>query len=119
MKQGSTEYAIFVCFQVGMFAINYLEHETRLGNPDLNLPMSYFYGDIDWMDEQAGLRVVSKNRYAASKLSEVYFITNSDHHMYFDNPDEFAGLIINDIFFTEERLHLIEGRLESQEPYNS
>ena len=58
------------------------------------------------------MRVVRKSKYAASKLSEVYFITNSDHHMYFDNPEEFANLIIEDIFFTEERLHLIEGRPE-------
>ena len=73
MMEGSTEYAIFVQFHVGMFAINPLETEDRLANPTLNLPMSFFYGDIDWMDEHSGRRVVSKNMYS-EKLSHVYIV---------------------------------------------
>ena len=96
MREGSTEYAIFVCFHVGMFAINPLETEDRLGNPGLNLPVSFFYGDIDWMDEHSGRRVVEKNTYK-DKLSHVYIVNKSDHHMYFDNPEEFAKLIVYDV----------------------
>jgi cardiolipin-specific phospholipase len=66
MRDGSTEYAIFVCFHVGMFAINPLEAEERLSNPDLNLPISFFYGDRDWMDHKAGRRVIERNRYTSS-----------------------------------------------------
>ena len=106
MRDGSSEYAIFVQFHVGMYAKNPLECETRLANKDLNLPISFFYGDIDWMDETAGRRVLSKNIYEG-KLSHLYTIDKSDHHMYFDNPEEFARLIIHDVFDTEERSHLI------------
>ena len=110
MRDGSTEYAIFVCFHVGMFAINPLEAEERLSNPDLNLPISFFYGDRDWMDHRAGRRVIERNRYTSSQLSAVYTVNDSDHHMYFDNPEEFARLIIADIEFTEDRLHLLKDR---------
>lgn len=106
MLEGSTEYAIFVCFHVGMFAINFLEAEERLGNPDLNLPISFFYGDSDWMDEKAGRRIVAKNMYADA-LSHVYVVNSSDHHMYIDNPEEFARLIIHDIEYTEERSDML------------
>lgn len=108
MRDGSTEYAIFICFTMGMWAINPLESEIRLSNPGFNLPMSFFYGDRDWMDEDAGRRIVSKNKYESSKLSAVYTVNNSDHHMYLDNPEEFAKLIIADIYFTEDRIQLIE-----------
>jgi hypothetical protein len=54
MKDGSTEYAIFICFELGMFAINPLEDSTKLGNENLDLPISFFYGDRDWMDETGG-----------------------------------------------------------------
>ena len=89
MRDGSTEYAIFICFELGMFAVNPLETEDRLGNPDFPVPVSFFYGDIDWMDVKGGQRVVDNNKFKGTK-SHVYIVTNSDHHMYLDNPEEFA-----------------------------
>ncbi len=85
-----------------MYAINPLEDESRLGNPDLALPISFFYGDIDWMDYRGGERVMSKNAFHRS-LSNMYIIENSDHHMYLDNPEEFAERIIRDINDTLDR----------------
>jgi hypothetical protein len=41
-----------------MFAKNPLESEERLGNPLLPIPVSFFYGDRDWMDYKGGERVV-------------------------------------------------------------
>ena len=96
MREGTTEYAIFICFRIGMFAINPLENLSRLGNPDLNLPVSFFYGDIDWMDCNGGERIVERKNHCKD-ISKVYIVKNSDHHMYMDNPEEFAYLIINDI----------------------
>ncbi len=107
MRDGSTEYAIFICFHPGTYAINPLEGENRLKNPDLDLPISFFYGDRDWMDHRAGRRVLEANRYVSSKLSVVYTVNNSDHHMYLDNPEEFSKLIIDDIEYTESRIHLL------------
>ena len=99
MREGSTEYAIFICFEIGMFAHNPLESVERLGNPNLEIPVSFYYGDIDWMDIEGGNRVVEINKF--KDLSKVYKIKNSDHHMYLDNPQEFASEIIKDIEMTE------------------
>lgn len=63
MREGSTEYALFICFEMGMYAHNYLESENRLGNPDLPIPISFFYGDRDWMYDSAGSRVIKKNKF--------------------------------------------------------
>ncbi len=104
MREGSTEYAIFICFKLGMFAHNPLETEDRLGNPNLPIPVSFYYGDQDWMDHRGGRRVVEKNTYSGI-ASHVYTIHNSDHHMYLDNPEEFARLIITDIIDTEEKVY--------------
>lgn len=104
MREGSTEYAIFICFKLGMFAHNPLETEDRLGNPELPIPVSFYYGDVDWMDHRGGRRVVEKNRFEGI-ASHVYTINNSDHHMYLDNPEEFARLIISDILDTEEKVY--------------
>ena len=58
MQDGTTEYAIFISFEVGMYAKNPLESAHLLGNPELPFAISFFYGDIDWMDKDAGQRVV-------------------------------------------------------------
>jgi hypothetical protein len=58
MRAGSTEYALFICFEVGVIAINALENENRLGNPELKFPISFFYGDDDWVNQTSGNRVV-------------------------------------------------------------
>ena len=93
MRDGSTEYAIFISFEVGMFAHNPLERESLLGNKDLPIPVSFYYGDIDWMDKKGGKRVVARNKFKDT-YSHVYIISGSDHHMYLDNPKEFAEKII-------------------------
>lgn len=64
MKEGSSEYAIFICFKLGMYAVNPLETVERLGNPELPIPISFFYGDLDWMDPNGGRRILEKNRFS-------------------------------------------------------
>jgi cardiolipin-specific phospholipase len=54
MRDGSSEYAIFICFEPGMWPINPLENSDRLGNSDFPIPVSFFYGDVDWMDYRGG-----------------------------------------------------------------
>jgi len=73
MREGSTEYAIFICFVLGMYAVNPLELDNRLGNPEFDLPISFIYGDIDWMDHRGGRRIVAKNKYKDG-LSQVYML---------------------------------------------
>ena len=52
--------------------------------------------DFDWMYTPAGEKLLQKNPYYNTH-SKVYIIENSDHHMYFDNPQEFANKILLDL----------------------
>jgi hypothetical protein len=54
MREESTERAIFLCFYAGMWAKRPLSSLDRLGNPNLPFPVSFFYGDRDWMDRKGG-----------------------------------------------------------------
>ena len=49
------------------------------------IPVSFFYGDRDWMMKCGGESVVNKNPFKGTH-SHVHIVENSDHHMYFDNP---------------------------------
>lgn len=109
MREGSTEYAIFICFEIGLWAFNPLESEKRLGNPEIAIPISFYYGDSDWMDYRGGQRIVDKNIFKYSNdetqkkaLSKLYIIQDSDHHLYLDNPKELARIMVGDILQAEE-----------------
>ena len=94
MSPGSSEYALQTLFGLGVFAhkplVNRLEELV-------DIPISFFYGEHDWMDAKGGNSV--KEIYPDG-LCKVYVIAGSDHHLYLDAPDLFAQSIIDD--FAEE-----------------
>jgi pimeloyl-ACP methyl ester carboxylesterase len=60
------------------------------------MPMSFFFGDRDWMRKVGSEDVLSKNPYTG-RYSHMHIIQNSDHHLYFDNPQGLAEAIIKDL----------------------
>lgn len=96
MREGSTEYAIFICFEVWLWAVNPLESQKRLGSPEFALPVSFYYGEYDWMDKRGGQRVVSNNIFNVAQegtdkpLSIVHIIDGSDHNVHLDNPKQLS-----------------------------
>lgn len=56
MRRGTTEYAILIMFNPTLTAHLPLGTPDKLGNPDFPVPISFFYGDEDWVanvDEDA------------------------------------------------------------------
>lgn len=52
LRPGSTEYAIFIIFNHLMFAHHALDTKDRLGG--IPIPVSFYFGDKDWMYTPAG-----------------------------------------------------------------
>lgn len=82
-----------------MFAKHPLELDDRLGG--VPIPVSFFYGDRDWMKKEGGEAVVAKNPYRGTQ-SHVHIVKESDHHMYWDNPEDFAEKILLDLANIDE-----------------
>lgn len=113
MREGSTEYSLAICFDQALYAYNPLEAAGRLGNPDLPFAISFFYGDIDWQDNCGGLRTLKQNKLRDS-ISKLHLVENSNHHMYFDNPQQFQAFIIEDIELSEEFYKFHTGERDSR-----
>jgi hypothetical protein len=61
MREGTTEYAIQVMFTPGLMAYEPLGADDKLGCPNFPIPVSFFYGDKDWVpevDEDAALKCI-------------------------------------------------------------
>lgn len=99
MRPGTTEYALMICFKLGLYPqLTPLGHPSKLANPDYPVPISFIYGEADWvrsLDEDYAKIVVAASQFPESKFHLVSF---SDHNMHMDNPIEFANIIISDIF---------------------
>ena len=61
LRPASTDNALFICFDHLAFAKHPLVEEDRLGG--LNIPVSFFFGDRDWMLKVGGEQVLAKNPY--------------------------------------------------------
>ena len=75
---------------------------TRFLNPEFQVPISFIYGDDDWVRktvdfDQADLLARQKQE---GKI-RVYSLQESTHDMLFDNPLNLCNLIKNDILGTQ------------------
>ena len=96
LRPASTDNALFICFGNGglLFPYNPLHDDHKLGG--LKMPMSFFFGDRDWMKKSGSDHVLTKNPYTGL-YSHMHIIPNSDHHLYFDNPQGLVDAILKDL----------------------
>ena len=83
---GCGEFGISYILEAGAWA----KHPLAVRLPSLEVPMAFIYGDRDWMDYKGGVAV--QNR--ANVPVVVKIVKDSDHHLYWDNPEEFAESIV-------------------------
>ncbi|UJR27999.1 hypothetical protein I4U23_009257 [Adineta vaga] len=91
-QPGSGEFALPRVLKSNVYAYNPLE--CRLGDSDVSR-VTFFYGDHDWMDTEAGQRTVNflNKRPNASKSARLIVIPRAGHQMMIDNPDGFHEAI--------------------------
>lgn len=64
LREGTTEYALMINFELGMQAKIPLSNADKLGSPDFPLPFSFIYGDDDWVpltDDGASQKLVENH----------------------------------------------------------
>ena len=86
---GSGEYAINNVMYPGAWGKYPLCERMQ----DLKVPMAFFYGDHDWVASDGADKVALKT----SAMVQKYIISNSDHHLYWDNPSETVEKMLNAI----------------------
>ena len=64
----------------------------------MKLPTLWLYGDKDWMNDEAGLEMTNEIndlsiKENSEKLASFHIISNAGHHLYLDNPPEFAKIV--------------------------
>jgi pimeloyl-ACP methyl ester carboxylesterase len=64
--------------------------------PALEVPVSFYYGEKDWMDPVPAMFLIDQNQLSVD--AKIYFIDGSDHHLYLDNPVDMIFKMLLHIF---------------------
>lgn len=78
LAKGSGEYCVSHLLAPGAYA-----HRPLVDRIDaLKIPVTFVYGDHDWMDPEGGAIAVEKLRQAGNGQGRMYVVPNAGHHVY-------------------------------------
>ena len=97
MRPASTSQALFIQHDVGLHAHEPLDSEDQLRNPTLNFPISFIYGERDWMDSRGSREIVKSSKFFASGESQLHILQGAGHQLFMNNTEGFIELMIGDL----------------------
>ena len=95
LRPASGEFALSTILSPGSWAKNPLINRM----PALEVPVSFYYGEKDWMDPVPAMFLIDQNQLRVN--AKIYFIDGSDHHLYLDNPVDMIFKMLLHIFGTD------------------
>ncbi|KAF7981590.1 hypothetical protein HWV62_32638 [Athelia sp. TMB] len=95
LAKGSGEYCISHILAPGAHARRPLV--DRVGALPSWMPVTFVYGDHDWMDPQGGERAVENLRLAGNGQGRMYIVPNAGHHVYLDNVKATNDLLVKEL----------------------
>ncbi|KAH7343843.1 alpha beta-hydrolase [Rhizoctonia solani] len=63
----------------------------------LRMPVTFAYGDRDWMDPAGGTASIERLKAAGNGISKMYMVPDAGHHVYMDNVSAVNRLIVKEL----------------------
>ena len=89
LSKGSGEYCLAHILAPGAYARRPMVDRIER----LKMPMSFLYGEHDWMDVRGGKEAVKRLRKQGNVKTTCFVVPNSGHHIYLDNPSPYNSLV--------------------------
>ncbi|KAG6837990.1 hypothetical protein H0H93_008384 [Arthromyces matolae] len=93
LAKGSGEYCISHVLAPGAHARMPLVDRIS----ELKIPVTFVYGDHDWMDPEGGRQSVENLRKAGNGQGRMYIVSNAGHHVYLDNVKAVNDLLLKEL----------------------
>ncbi|EMD40463.1 hypothetical protein CERSUDRAFT_111063 [Gelatoporia subvermispora B] len=93
LAKGSGEYCISHLLAPGAHARRPLVDRVAA----LKIPVTFVYGDQDWMDPQGGTESVENLRKAGNGQGKMYIVPHAGHHVYLDNSKATNDLLVKEL----------------------
>ncbi|KAI6164956.1 Alpha/Beta hydrolase protein [Pisolithus thermaeus] len=69
----------------------------------LKMPITFVYGEHDWMDPVGGLQSLQQLREAGNHFGRMFVIPSAGHHLYLENPRAVDDLLIQELDLTDKQ----------------
>jgi cardiolipin-specific phospholipase len=69
----------------------------------LKIPITFVYGEHDWMDPVGGLQSLEKLRRAGNQNGRMSAVPNAGHHLYLDNTTAVNDLLIEELNLADQQ----------------
>uniref|UniRef100_M4B6W1 AB hydrolase-1 domain-containing protein n=1 Tax=Hyaloperonospora arabidopsidis (strain Emoy2) TaxID=559515 RepID=M4B6W1_HYAAE len=66
---------------------------ARLLPESVKMPLTFIYGEYDWMDYRNGLAIVERFK-ENGRAADLYRVPNGGHQMFIENPEYFSRILI-------------------------
>lgn len=93
LARGSGEYCISHILAPGAYARMPIVDRISA----LKIPVTFVYGDHDWMDPSGGQESVERLRQAGNGRGRMYMVDDAGHHVYLDNPRAINDLLVKEL----------------------
>ncbi|CEH17579.1 Predicted hydrolase/acyltransferase (alpha/beta hydrolase superfamily) [Ceraceosorus bombacis] len=105
MARGSSEYALAHLLAPGAYARKPMVDRIA----PIKVPVSFMYGEHDWMDIQGGKEAVQRLKDAGNAHGSVFCVPHAGHHITLDNPRA-SNTLIRKILLGQADVAAKEGR---------
>ncbi|KAF9057304.1 Alpha/Beta hydrolase protein [Panaeolus papilionaceus] len=95
LAKGSGEYCISHILAPGAHAR--IPLVDRVKDLKKDLPVTFVYGDHDWMDPVGGFASVENMKKAGNDNGRMFIVTNAGHHVYLDNKEQVNELLLEEL----------------------
>lgn len=72
------------------YAIHNIHGPDRMGNPEIDFPIAFCFGDRDFFGSEGPDKIVRNNKHFETGRSQLFKLENSGHNVFSDNP---TGLV--------------------------
>lgn len=93
LAKGSGEYCISHILAPGAHARMPLVDRVAA----LKIPVTFAYGDTDWMDPEGGAKAIENLTAAGNTQAKLYTVKHAGHHLYLDNPAAVNKLLVKEL----------------------
>ena len=66
---------------------------AKLLPESVKMPLTFIYGESDWMDYRNGLDIVERFK-EKGRAADLYRVSKGGHQMFMENPDDFSRILI-------------------------
>ncbi|TFY73007.1 hypothetical protein EWM64_g11005, partial [Hericium alpestre] len=100
LAKGSGEYCISHILAPGAHARMPLVDRIA----KLKIPVTFIYGEHDWMDPEGGVQSIDNMRAAGNDKGRMYVVPHAGHHVYLDNAKAVNKLLMKELDYREQYL---------------